>query len=31
MASVDAGALAGALAADPAVLGLLRCNFRTAG
>ncbi|GHH70458.1 alpha/beta fold hydrolase [Promicromonospora soli] len=30
MASVDAGALAGALAADPAALGLLRCNFRTA-
>ncbi|MDR7383185.1 alpha/beta fold hydrolase [Promicromonospora iranensis] len=30
MASVDAGALAGALAADPAAVGLLRCNFRTA-
>ena len=30
MASVDAAALAGALAADPADVGLLRCNFRTA-
>lgn len=30
MASVDAAALGGALAADPAALGLLRCNFRTA-
>lgn len=30
MASVDAGALAAALAANPADVGLLRCNFRTA-
>jgi len=30
MASVDAAALAGALAANPADVGLLRCNFRTA-
>ncbi|WP_079573946.1 alpha/beta fold hydrolase [Krasilnikoviella flava] len=30
MASVDAGALVGALAANPADVGLLRCNFRTA-
>ncbi|MFD6134993.1 alpha/beta hydrolase [Isoptericola sp. NPDC056618] len=30
MASVDAAALAGALAASPADVGLLRCNFRTA-
>ena len=30
MADVDPGALAGALAADPAALGLLRSNFRTA-
>jgi len=30
MADVDAGALAGALVADPAAVGLLRCNFRTA-
>ncbi|MFI9485045.1 alpha/beta fold hydrolase [Promicromonospora sp. NPDC052451] len=30
MASVDAAALAGALAADPAAVGLLRSNFRTA-
>jgi pimeloyl-ACP methyl ester carboxylesterase len=30
MASVDPAALAGALAGDPAALGLLRCNFRTA-
>ncbi len=30
MATVDAGALAGALAGDPAALGLLRSNFRTA-
>ncbi|GAA1723746.1 alpha/beta hydrolase [Isoptericola hypogeus] len=30
MASVDAAALARALAANPADVGLLRCNFRTA-
>ncbi|WP_419704771.1 alpha/beta fold hydrolase [Promicromonospora sp. NFX87] len=30
MASVDAGVLAGVLAADPAAVGLLRANFRTA-
>jgi pimeloyl-ACP methyl ester carboxylesterase len=30
MASVDAAALAAVLAGDPAALGLLRCNFRTA-
>lgn len=30
MASVDATALAAALAANPADVGLLRCNFRTA-
>ncbi|MFE6968035.1 alpha/beta hydrolase [Isoptericola sp. NPDC057653] len=30
MATVDAAALAGALAAHPADVGLLRCNFRTA-
>ncbi|MER7849130.1 alpha/beta hydrolase [Kitasatospora sp. NPDC096077] len=30
MATVDAGAMAAALAGNPAELGLLRCNFRTA-
>ncbi|MFJ4189615.1 alpha/beta hydrolase [Kitasatospora sp. NPDC089509] len=30
MATVDAGAMAAALAGNPAELGVLRCNFRTA-